>query len=130
MRPDFSSGTASTFARAVSAEIRAQLAAQRTSGKTFAATVGMSQNYLATRLRDEKPFTLDDISVIVDELRPDISASEFIAEANRRHGESIFNDSDALRESIQIRAAERIGAEGDPESGAPSERAPRRSAPA
>lgn len=62
------SGSKSSLARAVSAEIRARLAAQRTSGKKLAETVGLSQNYIAKRLRDEAPFTIDDIELIVADL--------------------------------------------------------------
>ena len=54
--------------RCVSAAFRAEIAAQRSSGKELASKVGRSQNYVATRLRDEKPFTLDDVEAICDEL--------------------------------------------------------------
>lgn len=54
------------LARAFSAEIRAELARRSPtiSGLKLAGLVGMSQNYIAKRLRDELPFTLDDIAAI------------------------------------------------------------------
>ncbi len=38
------------------------------SGNTLAGRIGKSQNYVAVRLRDEKPFTLDDVELIADVL--------------------------------------------------------------
>nr|WP_300338739.1 hypothetical protein [Actinomyces sp.] len=38
------------------------------SGNTLAGKIGKSQNYVAVRLRDEKPFTLDDVELISDVL--------------------------------------------------------------
>ena len=83
------SGSRSVLARAVAAEIRSRMAAQRVSGKRLAERVGMSQNYFATRLRDEKPFTLDDIAAIARELDGS-DGHTFIVEANARHSDRVF----------------------------------------
>lgn len=61
-------GTQSHLGRCVSAEVRARLAAIRMSGATLAKLTGKSQNYIAKRLRDEAPFTLDDVEDIVEAL--------------------------------------------------------------
>jgi hypothetical protein len=52
----------SSLARAVRADIRARLGAERRSGKWLAEQIGLSQNYVAKRLRDEAPFNLDDLA--------------------------------------------------------------------
>ncbi len=52
------------LARAVSAEIRAELARQRVTGQQLAGRIDRSQNYLAKRLRDEVALTLDDVETI------------------------------------------------------------------
>lgn len=62
---DFPDGTASVFARTISAEIRARMAAQRITGRKMADLTGMSHSYLAKRLRDALPFTLDDLDRIL-----------------------------------------------------------------
>ena len=56
----------SSLARAVSADIRARLGAERRSGKWLAEQIGLSQNYVAKRLRDEAPFNLDDLATIAE----------------------------------------------------------------
>ena len=56
----------SSLARAVSADIRARLGAERRSGKWLAEQIGLSQNYVAKRLRDEAPFNLDDLAAIAE----------------------------------------------------------------
>lgn len=60
------------FARAVSAEIRATMARQRINGVGLAARAGMSRDYLGKRLRDETPFTLNDIEAICSALGEDL----------------------------------------------------------
>lgn len=107
---EFFEGTSSVLGRCVSAHIRAQLGAKRMSGKTLAARIGLSQNYVATRLRDEKPFTLDDVAEIVAILEPQMGVERFIADAvrdytervrgqleseARRHAESLWGKPDA-----------------------------------
>ncbi|MBG0741799.1 helix-turn-helix transcriptional regulator [Paeniglutamicibacter antarcticus] len=57
-----------SLAEAFSSEIRAELGRQKMTGLTLAGKVGMSQNYIAKRLRDELPFTLTDIAIICDSL--------------------------------------------------------------
>lgn len=59
-------------ARAVSAEVRAAMGRHRTSGLQLAGLAGMSQNYLAKRLRDEKPFTINDLEQICSALNEDL----------------------------------------------------------
>ena len=65
MTHDFEQGTRSAFGRAVAAEVRAILGAERMSGNALAKAIGLSQNYVAKRLRDEAPFTLDDLALIL-----------------------------------------------------------------
>ena len=84
-------GTQTIFARSVSAEIRARMAAIRMSGAQVAAKAGMSQNYFATRLRDEKPFTLDDLDKIVEVLFDhNLETHVFAAQAYDRNSEDIW----------------------------------------
>lgn len=56
------------LAIAFAAEVRAAMGRHRFSGNALAAATGMSQNYVAKRLRDEAPFTLNDIEKICDAL--------------------------------------------------------------
>lgn len=81
--------------RCVSAEIRGRLGAERLSGIKFAAQVGMSQNYLATRLRDEKSFTVDDLERICRYF--DVDVREFVEAAERNHGDRVFIEMKDLR---------------------------------
>ncbi|KRB73047.1 hypothetical protein ASE01_19930 [Nocardioides sp. Root190] len=82
--PPFPDGTATAFARSVSAEIRAVMAARRITGRELALAAGFkSHNYLAIRLRDEKAFTLDDIELICAYLEED--AHELIRRAHENH---------------------------------------------
>lgn len=97
-------GTRSLLGRCVSAEVRARMAALRTSGKSLAAQVGMSQNYLATRLRDEKPFTLDDLEAVILALDHD-STEGFIADALARHGDAVWAELTALAGASEPAAA-------------------------
>jgi transcriptional regulator with XRE-family HTH domain len=62
------------LARSVSAEVRAILARQRLSGKELARISGISQSYIAKRLRDEAPFTLNDIEKICLALNEDFTS--------------------------------------------------------
>jgi transcriptional regulator with XRE-family HTH domain len=59
---------AGPLARAVAAEIRAAMGRHRVSGNQLAAMTGISQNYIAKRLRDEASFTVNDIERICDAL--------------------------------------------------------------
>lgn len=52
------------LARATSAEIRAEMSRRRISGTRLAAAAGLSQSYMSHRLRDQAPFTLNDIEAI------------------------------------------------------------------
>lgn len=99
-------GTRSLLGRCVSAEIRARMAALRTSGKALAGQVGMSQNYLATRLRDEKPFTLDDLEAIILVLDVDVDSTEaFVADALARHSDAVWAELTALARAREPAAA-------------------------
>lgn len=62
--PAGKSDSAGPLGRAVSAEIRALLARQRLSASEVAKRTGISQNYISKRLRDEAPFTLNDLERI------------------------------------------------------------------
>jgi transcriptional regulator with XRE-family HTH domain len=59
------------LAAAVAAEIRAAMGRHRVSGNQLAQMTGISQNYIAKRLRDEAPFTLNDVEKICDSLGED-----------------------------------------------------------
>lgn len=56
------------LAKAASAEIRAEMARQRMTGRDLAAKTDRSQNYTAKRLRDEYAFTLDEVDAIAKAL--------------------------------------------------------------
>lgn len=102
---DFNQGTESAFARAVSAEIRGRMAAERITGRQMAEMTGLSHTYLAKRLRDVLPFTLDDLDRIFrvwDEDGP-----EFIQTAFNNHWERIAFDSDLTREASAKRQQQR-----------------------
>lgn len=96
--PDFPGGTSSTFARAVSAEVRAAMSARRVTLREVAKAAGFgSHNYLAVRLRDEKPFTLDDIDLICIWLEEDPPV--FLGRAWENHWERIsYEAENASRE--------------------------------
>lgn len=85
----FPRGTQTPFGRAISAEIRAIMAARRVTGRELALAAGFSShNYLAIRLRDEKPFTLDDLERICHWLEEDEHA--FVKRACDNHYERIW----------------------------------------
>lgn len=52
------------IAKATSAEIRAEMARLRVTGHELARAIGKSQNFLAKRLRDELPFTINEVDSI------------------------------------------------------------------
>jgi transcriptional regulator with XRE-family HTH domain len=94
----FATGTESVFARAISAEIRARLAAERITGRQFAKAAGFtSQNYLAIRLRDERPFTLDDLERVCRYFGEDVPA--FVQAAYQNHDERIWTQLMAMSEA-------------------------------
>lgn len=68
------------------------MGALRLSGKALAAKVGLSQNYVAKRLRDEAPFTLDDVERIIDVVDPHGDIDDFVVSAYRRHWEDALYD--------------------------------------
>jgi transcriptional regulator with XRE-family HTH domain len=59
------------LAAAVASEVRAAMGRHRVSGIQLANMTGISQNYIAKRLRDEAPFTLNDIERICGALHED-----------------------------------------------------------
>lgn len=61
------------LARAVSAEVRAAMGRHRVSGLQLAGMLKVSQNYLAKRLRDEAPFTINDVERICAVLGEDFA---------------------------------------------------------
>ena len=61
------------LARAVSAEVRAVMARHRVSRALLSERTGMSSTYLGRRLRDEVPFTIQDIDVICAATREDVA---------------------------------------------------------
>lgn len=55
------------FSAQVAAEVRRRLGARRVTQRQLAEGIGMSShNYLSTRLRDERPLTLDDVAKIAE----------------------------------------------------------------
>lgn len=74
------------LAAAVSAEVRAAMGRQRVSGNQLAPKIGKSQNYVAVRLRDDAPFTLNDIERICEALQEDFADLMLAAAAHLRDG--------------------------------------------
>lgn len=89
----FTSGALSPLARAVSAEIRSEMAVQRVTGRALAGAAGYaSHNYVAERLRDEKPFTLDDVDRLCRAM--DVDSADLIQRAWRNHGPRLQLEAD------------------------------------
>lgn len=101
----FPEGTRTPFARAISAEVRAVMAARRITGRTLAKDAGFaSNNYLAIRLRDEKPFTLDDLSLICEYFDEGVTA--FVQRAYDNHEERLWNEAGDAADAAQQRYEE------------------------
>lgn len=62
------------MARAVASEVRAAMGRQRISANQLARLTNLSQNYISKRLRDEAPFTLNDVELICQVLKEDYVA--------------------------------------------------------
>lgn len=60
------------FARALSAEVRAAIARQRSNAKELALKSGMSESYLGKRLRDQAPLNANDIEKVCRFLGEDL----------------------------------------------------------
>lgn len=75
----------SVLARCVAAEIRSEMGARRMSGQALARAINKSQNYVSTRLRDRRDFTLDDVDAIASYFKLDPSV--LIARGYADHGE-------------------------------------------
>lgn len=87
----FPTGAESVLARCVAAEVRAQLAKDRMNQREFAARLGFtSHNYISVRLREEKPFTLDDIDKMC--ALWDVAPEEFIQQAVESNLDRIMAD--------------------------------------
>lgn len=69
------------FARASSAEVRATMARKRVNGAQLSASIGVSPSYLSKRLRDDLPFTLNDIEAVCGALSLDLE--DFVSTAAR-----------------------------------------------
>lgn len=66
-----------SLSKRASRNIRAELGGRRITQRQLAAGAGFaSHNYVSTRLRDEKPFTLDDIERIATYL--EVSVAEVL----------------------------------------------------
>lgn len=88
------------FSRCVAAEVRATMAARRLTIRDLAKSAGFaSHNYLAIRLRDEKPFTLDDVERIAEVF--DVEPTSMLQRAWDDHHERVF------METFEESAAER-----------------------
>jgi transcriptional regulator with XRE-family HTH domain len=61
------------FARAITDEILMSMARQRISGAQLALKTSRSQSYISKRLRNEVPFTANDIEEICEVLGEDLS---------------------------------------------------------
>ena len=82
--------TPSVLALCVSAEVRALNAVRRTTGQRLAAEIGRSQNYVAERLRDLKPFTLDDVDAICRYY--DLEPAAFVAKAYDDNLDQVYSE--------------------------------------
>jgi transcriptional regulator with XRE-family HTH domain len=93
------------FSKAATAAVRRLKADKRISNADISAATGMSTNYIAERLRDEKSFTLNDIELVADFFG--IDATDFLIDARAASRSNVTelrprNDSgyvdDALKE--------------------------------
>jgi len=111
---NFPSGTRTAFARAVAAELRALMAVERVSVRELALGIeDRSLNYLAIRLRDEKPFTLDDVEQICVFLNHDVES--FVQRAYENHyerfqAEALEVDSHANVTKLDVPASDQSAA--------------------
>lgn len=86
--------TKTYFARCVSAEIRSRLAVDRGLNQLLLGRIlGRSQNYVSERVRDVKPFTLDDMGMFLAYFGE--RGDDFV-NACERHGDVVENEMDAL----------------------------------
>lgn len=95
-------GTQTAFARAVAAEVRALMGVHRMAVRTLAARAKLTDasgkprtfNYLAIRLRDEQPLTLDDVDRIAVVF--DLTGEALVRQAVRNHLPEVFGLSPAV----------------------------------
>lgn len=90
----FPSGTATVFARCLSAEMRARAGARRITQRALAQGAGFnSHNYLSIRWRDEAPLTADDLERICDFF--EITPEQFVSAAVDNHLDAVIAARDA-----------------------------------
>jgi transcriptional regulator with XRE-family HTH domain len=63
-----------SLSESAAAEVRAEMARQRRSGKQLATQLGWSQMYLSRRLSGRAPFNLDDLAAIAAALGVPVSS--------------------------------------------------------
>lgn len=87
--------TETAFAMSVTAAVRARLGVLGgdKSGRWLAGQIGVSSNYLAKRLRDVSPLTVDDLARIVATIEPSMTPGE--VEEGEVHGKTIPSASDS-----------------------------------
>lgn len=96
---EFPSGTKSPFARMIAAEVRARIAAARMGQRELASDAGFaSHNYLAIRLRDERPFTLDDVEQLCTFYEEE--PKHFIETAVRNQADMVYAALDAALAAV------------------------------
>lgn len=109
----FPSGTATVFARCLSAEMRARAGARRITQRALAQGAGFnSHNYLSIRWRDEAPLTADDLERICDYF--EITPEQFVTAAVDNHLATVIAARDTALSAEQangpvLRAARRTG---------------------
>ena len=73
------------LSQSVSAAFRALLAARKLTAVGVAPSIGRSLNYVATRLRGDAPFTVDDVEGLLAGIDPSIDAATWILDASRQY---------------------------------------------
>lgn len=97
----FPTGSESVLARCVTYEVRAQLGKDRMNQREFATRLGFSShNYISVRLRDEKPFTLDDVDKMCRLW--DIDPEEFIQQAVASNLDRVMADLHQATDSSRV----------------------------
>ncbi|WGL50675.1 helix-turn-helix transcriptional regulator [Nocardioides sp. BP30] len=118
----FPHGTQTALARAVAAEVRALMAVERISVRELALSAGFrSHNYLAIRLRDEKPLTLDDVEMICAALGEE--PTDLLQRAVDQHHARFIEDANRQAEANAVERRRREADEAELSGEAPSLRA-------
>lgn len=96
----FPTGTQTILARCLSAELRGLIAKWRWNQRQFAKGAGWrTHNYVAKRLRDEAPFTLDDYERICEAY--ELDPLEFMREAVDNNYERLMMELSNVTETPQ-----------------------------